>query len=151
MPTRDYPASGLTIHWDSEVCAHSRICASTLPQVFRPAEKPWIHADAATSEEVAATIDECPSRALTYTRTSLDAVDAPPVAVEPAAPRATIHVHENGPLEVQGEMTIVGADGHVLRESRRQYFCRCGSSANKPYCDNSHMRVGFKDPGVGRT
>ena len=167
MSTRDYPSAGLTIHWDDAVCLHSRICASELPQVFRPAQKPWIQADAATADEIAATIDHCPSGALRYTRDTDGATDAaspvaessashsaapgtPPGTARAAGP-ATVHVHENGPLEVQGDMTIVGADGRVLRASRRQYFCRCGGSANKPYCDNSHLRVGFTDPGLGRT
>jgi CDGSH-type Zn-finger protein len=46
-------------------------------------------------------------------------------------------------------MTVVAADGSTLRESRRQYFCRCGSSGNKPFCDGSHNRVGFTDDGLG--
>ena len=148
MATRDYPTAGLTIHWDSEVCAHSGICAATLPAVFRPREKPWIVADAATAEELAATIDTCPSGALRYTR---DGAEPAPTTPEPApeAIRTTITVHPNGPLEVQGEMTVVASDGSTLRESRRQYFCRCGNSGNKPFCDGSHNRVKFTDDGLG--
>lgn len=150
MTMRDYPASGLTIHWDSEVCIHSRVCASTLPEVFRPSERPWIVADAGSAEEIAATIDTCPSGALRYTWSQEPVVPAQAAEAAPMATGTTITVHVNGPLELQGEMTVVAADGTVLRESRRQYLCRCGNSANKPFCDGSHLRVGFRDDGLGR-
>lgn len=39
--------------------------------------------------------------------------------------------HEDGTLEVFPRATL----------------CRCGSSANKPFCDNSHLRVKFQAPG----
>lgn len=154
MATRDYPTAGLTVHWDSDVCIHSGICASTLPAVFRPRERPWIEADAASADEIAATIDRCPSGALRYTRDgATPAADEPaagePAAAEPAVERTTITVHARGPLEVRGEMTVVASDGTTLRESRRQYFCRCGHSANKPFCDGSHNRVRFDDEGLG--
>ena len=152
MATRDYPTAGLTIHWDSEVCIHSGICAATLPAVFRPRERPWIVADAASADELARSIDTCPSGALRYTREGAEAVASPveEPAVQPeATPRTTITLHANGPLEIQGEMTVVAADGTTLRESRRQYFCRCGNSGNKPFCDGSHNRVKFTDDGLG--
>jgi uncharacterized Fe-S cluster protein YjdI len=68
MATRDYLTARLTVHWNSSICQHSRVCATTLPAVFRPGERPWIDPHAAAAEELAATIDACPSRALTYTR-----------------------------------------------------------------------------------
>lgn len=68
MSTRDYPTAGLTVHWDPSLCQHSRVCATTLPAVFRPRERPWVDADAAPADQLATTIDACPSRALTYTR-----------------------------------------------------------------------------------
>ena len=145
MATRDYPTDGLTIHWDSGVCVHSGICAASLPTVFRPSEKPWITPEAASADDIARTIDACPSGALTYTRADM----ALPVAPPASSDRATVTVHARGPLEIQGEMTVVAADGTVLRESRRQYFCRCGTSANKPFCDGSHIRVAFADDGLG--
>jgi 3-phenylpropionate/trans-cinnamate dioxygenase ferredoxin subunit len=61
----------------------------------------------------------------------------------------TITVSENGPYEVHGPVTVFRADGTVLREGERLYLCRCGQSAKKPYCDNTHKRVGFVDPGLG--
>jgi CDGSH-type Zn-finger protein len=36
--------------------------------------------------------------------------------------------------------------------SFRAALCRCGHSANKPFCDNSHDKVRFRDAGaVGET
>ena len=147
MTTRDYPAEGITVHWDSEVCIHSRVCAERLPGVFRPGERPWVAADAATPDQLAATIDLCPSGALRYTRTghSFDTGGADEVAQV----HATVTVHADGPLEVQGDMVVLAADGTQLRESRRQYFCRCGGSSTKPFCDGTHRRIAFTDDGMG--
>jgi CDGSH-type Zn-finger protein len=61
----------------------------------------------------------------------------------------TITVHANGPYEVQGELVVCGADGRTLREGKRMYLCRCGHSANKPFCDGTHTKIGFSDEGLG--
>jgi uncharacterized Fe-S cluster protein YjdI/CDGSH-type Zn-finger protein len=152
MATRDYPTDGLTIHWDSTLCIHSGVCAATLPDVFRPRERPWILADAASADDLARTVDTCPSGALRYTRDGA-AVTAPTAEAMPTQaaplPRTSITVHADGPLEIQGEMTVVASDGTTLRESRRQYFCRCGNSGSKPFCDGSHNRATFTDDGLG--
>jgi len=50
----------------------------------------------------------------------------------------------NGPLHLQGQVTIRNASGQVIFEGIETYLCRCGSSANKPFCDGSHERVGFQ-------
>ena len=151
MATRDYPAHGITVHWDSTRCIHSRVCASTLPTVFHPGERPWITPDAVGAAELAATIDACPSGALRYTRTA-GATTAPTESNdvdEVEAPAVTVTPTPNGPLEVLGQITVVRADGTVLRETKRSYLCRCGQSANKPFCDGSHSREHFVDDGLG--
>jgi len=61
----------------------------------------------------------------------------------------TITVQENGPLEIQGEIVACGADGKTIREGKRMYLCRCGHSANKPFCDGTHNKIGFTDDGLG--
>lgn len=155
MTARDYATAGITIHWDSEVCIHSGVCARTLPRVFKPRERPWIDADAATSDAIATTIDTCPSGALRYTRADAGAPEthdtaAVPVPEPPAADTVAVTVHENGPYEVRGTAQVRGADGRVLRESSRVvYLCRCGGSSTKPFCDGTHNRNGFSDPGLG--
>ncbi len=52
----------------------------------------------------------------------------------------------NGPLKVSGDIEIVAADGRVLRRMTEVWLCRCGRSANKPFCDSSHKTAGFRDP-----
>jgi len=52
----------------------------------------------------------------------------------------------NGPLEVSGACTIKDSAGQTLKEAEKMYLCRCGHSANKPFCDGSHKREGFTAP-----
>lgn len=71
---------------------------------------------------------------------------------EPEAPGAEIDVRPNGPLQAKGPTRIVGADGAVLRDvaaGESAWLCRCGQSQRKPFCDGTHNRVGFEDPGLG--
>ena len=56
----------------------------------------------------------------------------------------TITPTENGPDEVTGEVTIAAPDGTILRETAKSYLCRCGHSANKPFCDGTHRRIDWK-------
>lgn len=51
----------------------------------------------------------------------------------------------SGPLWVRGGITIQSADGQVYEVRNRVTLCRCGESANKPFCDGSHGSVGFQD------
>ncbi|RAZ75112.1 CDGSH iron-sulfur domain-containing protein [Mesorhizobium atlanticum] len=49
----------------------------------------------------------------------------------------------NGPLKVEGNAEIVTGTGHTIARTTKVFLCRCGHSANKPFCDGSHKRVGF--------
>ncbi|MFO0624370.1 MAG: CDGSH iron-sulfur domain-containing protein [Polyangiales bacterium] len=51
---------------------------------------------------------------------------------------------ENGPLLVTGNLEIISGTGRTINRVRKTALCRCGQSANKPYCDGTHNRVGFK-------
>ncbi len=50
----------------------------------------------------------------------------------------------NGPLLVEGNLEVVSGTGRMVSRTRKAAFCRCGASANKPFCDGSHARVGFR-------
>lgn len=58
---------------------------------------------------------------------------------------ATIKATQNGPYFVTGPITIVDHDGATVKlpGGAGAALCRCGASANKPFCDGSHMGNGF--------
>ena len=51
----------------------------------------------------------------------------------------------NGPLMVEGNLGIRAASGRVAWQGAKAFLCRCGASANKPFCDGSHKDVDFTD------
>ena len=50
----------------------------------------------------------------------------------------------NGPLHLEGEVTIEDGNGEVIFRGEDAWLCRCGSSKTKPFCDGSHKIVGFR-------
>jgi CDGSH-type Zn-finger protein/uncharacterized Fe-S cluster protein YjdI len=50
----------------------------------------------------------------------------------------------NGPLLVSGNLELISGTGRTFRKAQQVALCRCGASANKPFCDGSHVRVGFQ-------
>jgi CDGSH-type Zn-finger protein len=58
--------------------------------------------------------------------------------------RVRITPTENGPLQVEGSVSIQQPDGTVIRETEKAFLCRCGFSAKKPFCDGSHTRQEWK-------
>ena len=57
-----------------------------------------------------------------------------------------IGVRNNGPLRIEGDITILDADGNAFGLAGRTVIslCRCGHSENKPFCDGAHARTGFQ-------
>lgn len=55
-----------------------------------------------------------------------------------------IKVRANGPLLCTGDIKVLSGDGEVLAHSDDLVLCRCGHSANKPFCDGSHKRSRFE-------
>jgi CDGSH-type Zn-finger protein len=51
----------------------------------------------------------------------------------------------SGPLWLRGGIPLVAADGQTYEVRNRVTLCRCGASANKPFCDGSHARIKFRD------
>ena len=65
---------------------------------------------------------------------------------------AKINVLSSGPYRIEGEFEILDPNGAAFGLAGRTVIslCRCGQSANKPFCDGSHNRTGFSDPVLAR-
>jgi CDGSH-type Zn-finger protein/uncharacterized Fe-S cluster protein YjdI len=55
-----------------------------------------------------------------------------------------IDLQADGPLQVRGNLEITSGTGRVVARVVQARLCRCGGSANKPFCDGTHARIGFK-------
>jgi CDGSH-type Zn-finger protein len=64
--------------------------------------------------------------------------------------KTKITVNNNGPIRIECDMQIVDAAGNEYGLQGRTVIsiCRCGLSANKPFCDGSHGREGWKHEAV---
>ncbi len=45
---------------------------------------------------------------------------------------------------VRGHMEVISGGGRVVARMNAARFCRCGHSQNKPFCDGTHAKIGFK-------
>jgi CDGSH-type Zn-finger protein/uncharacterized Fe-S cluster protein YjdI len=50
----------------------------------------------------------------------------------------------NGPLAVRGNLEVTSGTGRVVARVTTARLCRCGGSSNKPFCDGTHAKIGFK-------
>jgi CDGSH-type Zn-finger protein len=57
----------------------------------------------------------------------------------------TITVRQNGAYKIEGDdVKLVDWNGNEYQIARKPLaLCRCGASANRPFCDKSHARIGF--------
>lgn len=135
-----YRGSAIEVSFDLDVCIHVGECLRGDPRVFQLDRRPWVLPDAGDPDVVAQVIQLCPSGALQYLR--LDGR-----AQEEHEGATTITPIRDGPLLVIGKVEVKHDDGTV-EVLPRATLCRCGDSEHKPFCDNQHLRNGFRAPGV---
>lgn len=134
---REYEAAGISVSFDSASCIHVGNCVSGLPEVFDPKARPWVRPDRAAADRIAEVVMRCPTGALHFRRLDGGADEAVPKAT-------TMRQITNGPLYVRGDVEVQNETGEVIRHDTRLALCRCGHSANKPFCDGSHRTAGFQ-------
>lgn len=59
-----------------------------------------------------------------------------------------MQVKANGSIRVTGTVDFVDAEGNVIRTETNFSLCRCGHSANKPFCDSAHRINNFEAPAL---
>ena len=134
----DYVAEAITIHDNRGICAHAGRCTDGLTEVFRLKQEPWIHANAASAEQIAATIESCPSGALSYSIGGIEQRD------DGAAP--VVGYVPNGPYVVRGGGAAPkNAEQGEGASTKRFALCRCGQSTNKPFCSGAHWNHRFDE------
>lgn len=135
---KEYTNGEITVIWQSDKCIHSAICVKGLPGVFKPREQPWVKIDAASTDELRDQVSQCPSGALSYRMNAVaEVAEIHPLSME-------IKVLPDGPILVEGNMTISHSNGSTEQRSSTTALCRCGASSNKPFCDGSHRTIDFR-------
>ena len=130
------------LRFDPRRCIHARHCVLGEPAVFLANTKgDWLFPDQATPVRIAIVATSCPSGAITY-----EPLDGAPGEAVPHVNVA--RVRENGPLAMHADLHIAG---QPEPQPYRATLCRCGASANKPFCDGSHKASGFVASGEPAT
>lgn len=143
--TKEYTNGEVTIVWKPALCIHSKICwhaVNGMPEVFNPRERPWIKVNATTTEKLIEQVSKCPSGALTYfLNNAKNTVNNNDNTITDTV----IEVSNNGPLLVHGKVVVKDTNGTETMKDKVTALCRCGASANKPYCDGKHRSINFTD------
>lgn len=140
-----YPGKRISVDWDGRLCIHIGECGYSEGDLFVGGRDPWCKPDLTSVDDVVDVVKRCPSGAITFESADGD-------LEETAEPENTVTVSYQGPYFVRGDLVIDGASDDMPGVRYRAALCRCGASKNKPFCDNSHEKIGFKDYGaIGQT
>lgn len=130
---KEYSNGEVTVVWQHKMCIHSKNCWKNLSAVFDPAQRPWVNMEAASTEEIKATIDKCPSGALSY----YDTAEGPQEVKSATVQKGSI-IAKKEPVQ-------------VFVEGGKSYaWCACGRSVDQPFCDGAHNRESDLKPRIFR-
>ncbi len=155
---RQYTNGEITVYWKPSKCIHATTCFRELIEVYNPRNRPWVNMNGASTDEIIAVTNKCPTQAITW-KYNKDIEDVPDVNQDPSTeinpatlhgveedkPRGKVTIMKNGPMLVEGEFEIEDGDGNQLKPMIMTSFCRCGNSNSQPFCDGTHRKVGFLD------
>ncbi len=118
---------------NEELCAYVRFCDRGV--------NAWKAAiESGNEENLKLAIEECDDCA----SGRLTVVDKTGASLQSGLPEEIAFTQDTaagrrGPLWVRGGVAVEGADGHPYERRERVTLCRCGQSANMPFCNGSHM------------
>ena len=137
----EFRGDAITVTWSRRRCTHVAACIMNLPAVFEPGRRPWVDVAKGSAEAIARVVPHCPTGALHFHRTDGG-------AAEPVPASNAVAVTRDGPINVRGDLEIYDESGELRLRDTRAALCRCGQSANRPFCDGAHHATGFRDGGV---
>ncbi|MBK5278236.1 MAG: (4Fe-4S)-binding protein [Bacteroidia bacterium] len=137
--TKKYTNGEVTIVWKPGMCMHSEVCFHGLGEVFDPRKRPWITPESSNTERIVDQVKKCPSGALSYYMN----VEGEQEQVKVEA-GTIVEPTPNGPLMVYGRVMIKDPMGNLTEKNNVTALCRCGGSANKPFCDGTHKKINFQ-------
>ena len=137
--TRTYETDRIRVFWDASRCIHTANCLMAQPTVFDVRRRPWVDVTAASAEEIAAAVRTCPT-------------GAPHLRGGRRVPRRDVGgpYHHRRPTQRPAVRARPGRRcgtrrDRLVTDEHRLALCRCGASANKPFCDNSHRKIRFRE------
>ena len=137
----DIAGPGLVLHDARRLCAEARFCdrAGGLWNLVGQCDDPEVRALAIEEAEL------CPSGRYV-------ACDEDGVPMEPPLEPSIVLVEDpqlgvSGPIWVRGGIEIVDSAGVPYEVRNRVTLCRCGHSANKPFCNGEHIAAEFRELG----
>lgn len=122
------------------LCAFARFCHAKHGDAWDLLEE----GDEAYQDECLRAICECPAGRLVAldkeTREPIEPTYEPSIVIlqDPS-------IYCSGPIWLRGGIPIESADGTQYEIRNRVTLCRCGRSENKPFCDATHVGIGFSD------
>jgi len=120
-----------------DLCAQARFCAAK--------GKIWRRIAVDDDESRQVVIEQsnlCPSGR--YTAVDRDTAFVHEPDLEPSLGLVEDpHQGLSGPVWVRGRIPVISAGGEPYEVRNRVTLCRCGGSKNKPFCDSTHVDIGF--------
>ncbi len=144
MDKNKYTGKHLDVLWDERLCTKVGECERAQGGAFEAGREPWCEPDRVDEDELPTLLARCPTGALHAADKQGD------VLLEAPAPNQ-VTIACDGPFYLRGNLMMPAAPGGEASSAgtaRRMALCRCGGSSNKPFCDGSHHRVGFRDSGA---
>jgi CDGSH-type Zn-finger protein len=122
------------------LCAHARFCQQGRG-IWQIAASQKDEKGLARAEKIAG---QCPAGRLVIWDKAKETPVEPPF--DPSISLVEDpHKRVSGGLWLKGGVPLVSADGKAYETRNRVTLCRCGRSANKPFCDGGHIDSGFDD------